>query len=140
MFVFFFFFFNDTATTEIYTLSLHDALPISPMTGVGDTIDATGAGVKLNGTALSGTTVGLRIRASNITIRGLIIEQMPNDGIRVETIAGSPTVTGVLLTGNTLDRNGSRGIRILGGTGPGKTVSASVPNNIVSDNLANRIQ
>src|SRR3712207_8117820 len=36
----FFFFFNDTATTEIYTLSLHDALPISarrprPGTAVG---------------------------------------------------------------------------------------------------------
>jgi len=28
VFVLFFFFFNDTATTEIYTLSLHDALPI----------------------------------------------------------------------------------------------------------------
>src|SRR5256885_10528809 len=27
----FFFFFNDPATTEIYTLPLHDALPISPM-------------------------------------------------------------------------------------------------------------
>src|SRR5215467_14942108 len=27
-FFFLFFFFNDTATTEIYTLSLHDALPI----------------------------------------------------------------------------------------------------------------
>src|SRR2546430_17486238 len=26
--IFYFFFFNDTATTEIYTLSLHDALPI----------------------------------------------------------------------------------------------------------------
>src|SRR2546426_9581011 len=26
--IFFFFFFNDTATTEIYTLPLHDALPI----------------------------------------------------------------------------------------------------------------
>src|SRR2546425_4892546 len=26
-----FFFFNDTATTEIYTLSLHDALPISEL-------------------------------------------------------------------------------------------------------------
>src|SRR3712207_8333531 len=26
-----FFFFNDTATTEIYTLSLHDALPISDL-------------------------------------------------------------------------------------------------------------
>src|SRR3712207_6918453 len=29
MFIYSFFFFNDTATTEIYTLSLHDALPIS---------------------------------------------------------------------------------------------------------------
>src|SRR6266542_4982049 len=29
MYIMFFFFFNDTATTEIYTLSLHDALPIS---------------------------------------------------------------------------------------------------------------
>src|SRR2546426_2711635 len=28
--IFFLFFFNDTATTEIYTLSLHDALPIFP--------------------------------------------------------------------------------------------------------------
>src|SRR5260221_11754413 len=28
----FFFFFNDTATTEIYTLSLHDALPICDST------------------------------------------------------------------------------------------------------------
>src|SRR2546429_3059993 len=28
-----FFFFNDTATTEIYTLSLHDALPISLLSG-----------------------------------------------------------------------------------------------------------
>src|SRR2546430_9016379 len=31
--LFFFFFFNDTATTEIYTLSLHDALPISAAAG-----------------------------------------------------------------------------------------------------------
>src|SRR5260221_1991018 len=30
-----FFFFNDTATTEIYTLSLHDALPISEMKCMG---------------------------------------------------------------------------------------------------------
>src|SRR2546426_10286788 len=29
-----FFFFNDTATTEIYTLSLHDALPISGVRGL----------------------------------------------------------------------------------------------------------
>src|SRR2546426_11710955 len=31
----FFFFFNDTATTEIYTLSLHDALPICRCLGGG---------------------------------------------------------------------------------------------------------
>src|SRR2546425_13349773 len=36
----FFFFFNDTATTEIYTLSLHDALPICP------------AGARVGGVAL----------------------------------------------------------------------------------------
>src|SRR5215469_10248944 len=31
-----FFFFNDTATTEIYTLSLHDALPIFTLFGLGE--------------------------------------------------------------------------------------------------------
>src|SRR2546427_5468087 len=39
----FFFFFNDTATTEIYTLSLHDALPISHMNeGRGANLQAVG--------------------------------------------------------------------------------------------------
>src|SRR2546422_3987974 len=33
--IFCFFFFNDTATTEIYTLSLHDALPIWAPSGGG---------------------------------------------------------------------------------------------------------
>src|SRR5689334_25441248 len=35
------FFFNDTTTTEIYTLSLHDALPISVLDGIITTIMAT---------------------------------------------------------------------------------------------------
>src|SRR3989442_2333916 len=36
--IFYFFFFNDTATTEIYTLSLHDALPIwNQAKGIGRT-------------------------------------------------------------------------------------------------------
>src|SRR3712207_8795988 len=34
----FFFFFNDTATTEIYTLSLHDALPIYDVAFIKDSI------------------------------------------------------------------------------------------------------
>src|SRR2546426_12022481 len=36
-----FFFFNDTATTEIYTLSLHDALPISRDPGARFRADGT---------------------------------------------------------------------------------------------------
>src|SRR5258705_366582 len=46
-----FFFFNDTATTEIYTLSLHDALPICLVhdqffaAGVGAVVVAAGVGV-----------------------------------------------------------------------------------------------
>src|SRR3989442_11332336 len=34
-----FFFFNDTATTEIYTLPLHDALPISSLLRVGCNVE-----------------------------------------------------------------------------------------------------
>src|SRR2546427_12025386 len=39
-----FFFFNDTATTEIYTLSLHDALPISTLDAVPVPVDEAVAG------------------------------------------------------------------------------------------------
>src|SRR5438034_5342644 len=42
------FFFNDTATTEIYTLSLHDALPILRAVGERDDVpEAVGMGVVL---------------------------------------------------------------------------------------------
>src|SRR2546430_17406294 len=40
LYFFLFFFFNDTATTEIYTLSLHDALPIF----IQEVLDAHGIG------------------------------------------------------------------------------------------------
>src|SRR2546430_17198728 len=49
--IFFFFFFNDTATTEIYTLSLHDALPISSEVGIAFPIEKVGA---LDGTVAAG--------------------------------------------------------------------------------------
>src|SRR2546430_4005977 len=39
-----FFFFNDTATTEIYTLSLHDALPISRPQALGRRCEGRGQG------------------------------------------------------------------------------------------------
>ena len=55
----YFFFFNDTATTEIYTLSLHDALPIYSESG-----DLTYAGILKDG---SGGVDGI-FRANSILI------------------------------------------------------------------------
>src|SRR3712207_7312877 len=56
MFIFFIFF-NDTATTEIYTLSLHDALPIfMPETAPLPKVEATrayGAAIHLGGQTLT---------------------------------------------------------------------------------------
>src|SRR3712207_9246886 len=52
---FLFFFFNDTATTEIYTLSLHDALPIFQRPNPFPTMsiyDNVIAGVRLNSTRM----------------------------------------------------------------------------------------
>src|SRR5687767_15640362 len=57
--LFFFFFFNATATTEIYTLSLHDALPISligSMLGSGTVSVNAGGGGSAN-LALNGGTI-----------------------------------------------------------------------------------
>src|SRR3989449_6611939 len=86
----YFFFFNDTATTEIYTLSLHDALPISRRNHPGDAFtarvvyDAPGgrvAGVP-EGAELHGTIVDVKsapnprtpgtltLTVSSITING----------------------------------------------------------------------
>src|SRR5258708_39276914 len=49
-----FFFFNDTATTEIYTLSLHDALPISLLPACAD---SDWRGCCMQGTGLDGQTM-----------------------------------------------------------------------------------
>src|SRR2546422_6671965 len=55
---YFFFFFNDTATTEIYTLSLHDALPIcSNMSGKSTYLRTIGVNLAL---ALAGAPVRAR--------------------------------------------------------------------------------
>src|SRR5256885_4362791 len=55
---FFFFFFNDTATTEIYTLSLHDALPISGAATAGQ--QALEAGRSAASTATNAATGAAR--------------------------------------------------------------------------------
>src|SRR5258705_12604192 len=59
-----FFFFNDTATTEIYTLSLHDALPISSDVTLGARPGALAAGIA---TGLLNLTGGTFTVGGNIT-------------------------------------------------------------------------
>jgi len=124
------------------------ALPT--LLGTGDTIDGTGAGVVIDGTWLPASTVGLRIRRSNETIRALTIQNFPGDGIRVETTpppTAFTSVTGVVIDRNNLFANGSRGIRVSGGQGPttaggtggGKTVAATITGNTVVDNVGGQI-
>src|SRR5256885_9839174 len=54
----FFFFFNDTATTEIYTLSLHDALPISARTARGPRREPRRARAPARAAARTGDVLG----------------------------------------------------------------------------------
>src|SRR2546427_13306340 len=58
-----FFFFNDTATTEIYTLSLHDALPIFEPFEAGRQARSAGASAS-NGAVMRCIPVALRDRKS----------------------------------------------------------------------------
>src|SRR3712207_6882126 len=66
----FFFFFNDTATTEIYTLSLHDALPIWLRRG--ELIALQWADVDLDAGVL-------RIRRSRVLVDDQVHEVTPKD-------------------------------------------------------------
>src|SRR2546422_10260189 len=59
-----FFFFNDTATTEIYTLSLHDALPISAPTATAPT-----RGLSSIRTSTSSPSSGASVRTTALTTR-----------------------------------------------------------------------
>src|SRR2546430_3994311 len=71
----FFFFFNDTATTEIYTLSLHDALPIyvhecsrhlSPIAKLQGTLPQAAASD--DGNSISGDRKSTRLNSSHSQI------------------------------------------------------------------------
>src|SRR2546430_5745572 len=64
----FFFFFNDTATTEIYTLSLHDALPISAEGGGAQQLRRR-HGQAVAETVLQGSSVGERPLAAQEGLR-----------------------------------------------------------------------
>src|SRR2546422_9960727 len=90
-----FFFFNDTATTEIYTLSLHDALPISRIFGAG----------KLTGRLPGGLTIGvLDAVTQHVTgVGGVTIEPTSNYGVvrlRQDLRGGESSVGGIVTAVN----------------------------------------
>src|SRR5258705_4909720 len=73
------FFFNDTATTEIYTLSLHDALPISNT--------ALGADLLLDPDDLETTFAPGRNFANKLwNIAQFVLTQLPKDVPAIEAV------------------------------------------------------
>src|SRR2546429_6709322 len=68
-----FFFFNDTATTEIYTLSLHDALPISARVTSGDLRKGLEEGGRGQAGSQSSQRVGRAIVAAQIAITLVLV-------------------------------------------------------------------
>src|SRR2546425_5172888 len=84
----FFFFFNDTATTEIYTLSLHDALPICSPRCAGSPAPSSPAG------SVGGPTRAARVRSEEHTselqslaylVCRLLLEKKKKDSIFTTT-------------------------------------------------------
>src|SRR3712207_7110529 len=74
--MFFFFFFNDTATTEIYTLSLHDALPICGEGGDLVPVDHAGLGEhQMVGVVVDADQLGLPALAAAGAAQGLRSEE-----------------------------------------------------------------
>src|SRR2546422_212619 len=65
----FFFFFNDTATTEIYTLSLHDALPIYRLLPLGRARSLARLGACAGDRVPAGTLRGATPRALPLRLR-----------------------------------------------------------------------
>src|SRR3989442_6186043 len=64
-----FFFFNDTATTEIYTLSLHDALPISGTRSFGAGLELIAHGHEREGReVLAADRKSTRLNSSHVRI------------------------------------------------------------------------
>src|SRR5688572_32084696 len=103
--IIFFFFFNDTATTEIYTLSLHDALPIADSAALmADSVDMLGDGL-VYGISLYALERSLRWRAGMALIKagfiltlglGVIID------IALKVVWGGPPASGLMLVFGTM--------------------------------------
>src|SRR2546422_5102330 len=84
----FLFFFNDTATTEIYTLSLHDALPIYPVPLAVDVAAVVGRVVELLDLDVD-VQVLLEVSLHELHLRGHLREILVVEDRRLEALAVS---------------------------------------------------
>src|SRR5258705_344476 len=73
------FFFNDTATTEIYTLSLHDALPILPLPVVSVVTDAVSE-PKAPADGVTALMLCVSERSTSVKLRETAPVKFPNWG------------------------------------------------------------
>src|SRR2546426_4592426 len=84
-----FFFFNDTATTEIYTLSLHDALPISAHVPLLRRVAPCSAGRRHGVRAAAGVALRRRVRAVGDQAVRHRLHGVPGRCIRVVRLDGA---------------------------------------------------
>ena len=122
---------NDFSPTAPATIS-----PTSPLPGIGQaglTLDASNAGVILDGSAAGGeVTPGLNINADSVDVRGLQIVGFSGYGIELRgqnnVIGGDPGLgAGPLGQGNLLSNNGQSGIGLFGA----ETFSNTVAGNLI---------
>src|SRR5699024_11682794 len=81
------FFCTDPATTEIYTLSLHDALPILSVKADKQTVDDLTGVVDLQALDIKANADGLKLKANQDTV-DLIDGRVSSLGTEVDAVAG----------------------------------------------------
>src|SRR6266705_6642146 len=111
-----FFFFTDPATTEIYTLSLHDALPISlrfgPLPGSRHHFDGVVAGIGGYGNCIGIPTVGGEVYFDDCYAQNPLVNAMCVGLVRVDRLMrarAEGTGNSLLLVGADTGRDGIHG-------------------------------
>ncbi len=88
------------------------ASPLPSIAQGGLTIDASDAGVVLDGSRLSGGSSGLSIASDGNTVKGLHILRFPYAGIRIDGGASNNLITDI---GGTAALGNEHGVSIVGG-------------------------
>lgn len=110
--------FSPTAFPPSSPVTITLASPLPTITQDNLTIDASNAGVILDGSSISGPGSGLGIEANRVMVRGLQIVNFPGNGIELRgqnnTIGGDrSTGSGPIGQGNVLSKNAYDGIGLL---------------------------